>query len=268
MEQRIPPRIWSLLGVGAAALVGLALLLIALNWPTSTPTPRIHSEIPTPAENPIAVSVNGYPIRRDFWDESFLLDQVLSELAGQPVPTPEETLQRLVNEELVLRTVTGGAVPTTQQVEAQIAALQETWNVEGAAVVAALERAGLSRVVFERMVWRLLAVQAALDTLQAQGHDVNTWLEQQRTTAEIVISAGIELPSPAQPHAVVPPPTQTPPSISPPTPIPTMASSLSAPTGPEQAVDFSLRRADGSVFTLTEQLTHGPVVLVFFQRCG
>lgn len=34
------------------------------------------------------------------------------------------------------------------------------------------------------------------------------------------------------------------------------------------APDFTLQRADGSAFTLAEQLARGPVVLVFFQMVG
>jgi cytochrome oxidase Cu insertion factor (SCO1/SenC/PrrC family) len=46
----------------------------------------------------------------------------------------------------------------------------------------------------------------------------------------------------------------------PPSPLPTLASRV--------ASDFTLERSDGSAFTLSEQLAHGPVVLVFFQRCS
>ena len=36
----------------------------------------------------------------------------------------------------------------------------------------------------------------------------------------------------------------------------------------EVAVDFTLDRAGGEKFTLSDQLTQGPVILVFFQKCG
>jgi hypothetical protein len=68
-------------------------------------------------------------------------------------------------------------------------------------------------------------------------------------------------------------PTQTPTE----TPMPSSlltAGSATAPSSPlptiafEIAPDFTLERADGSTFTLSEQLAQGPVVLLFFQRCG
>ncbi|MFW6115912.1 MAG: hypothetical protein ACOC7Y_02500 [Chloroflexota bacterium] len=37
---------------------------------------------------------------------------------------------------------------------------------------------------------------------------------------------------------------------------------------PTVAPDFTLERAGGGTFALAEQLEQGPVVLVFFERCG
>jgi hypothetical protein len=40
------------------------------------------------------------------------------------------------------------------------------------------------------------------------------------------------------------------------------------PAVPDVAPDFTLDRVGGGTFTLKDQLEEGPVVLVFFERCG
>jgi hypothetical protein len=77
--------------------------------------------------------------------------------------------------------------------------------------------------------------------------------------------AASSLPAARMPAATPMPtkrPTPTPavsPALQPSSPLPTTAT--------KTAPDFTLGRADGSTFTLSEQLAQGPVVLVFFQRC-
>jgi hypothetical protein len=78
-------------------------------------------------------------------------------------------------------------------------------------------------------------------------------------------SAVSPLPTARMPAATLVPtkrPTPTPaasPVLQPSSPLPTTAT--------ETAPDFTLERADGGTFTLSEQLAQGPAVLVFFQRC-
>ncbi len=276
MESTPAPRLWALIGVSLLVILGLALLFITLGYSPNFSVPSsssVASPLPTSVgnANPIVASVNGYPIYHDFWMEAYRLDQVLSRFSGQVPPTAEETLQRLVNEELVLRLVAGGTTPTTEDVRARIAALEQEWGVDSETVEAALRQAGLSQQVFERTVWRLLSVQAAVDILRGQGEDLDEWLTQQHATADIVISPSTsslaDLPPDLPP--ALPPPTLT---AVPVTPVASAGEQTSVPPPTStvliQAVDFTLRRAGGGVLTLTEQLSRGPVALVFFQRCG
>jgi hypothetical protein len=207
----------------------------------------------------------------------------MSGIAGQPAPTSDETLQRLINEDLLLSAFPPEQPPTTEQIEAQIARLEDSWRVTDDAVTLALDSVGLDRPAFVQAIGRLLIVQASLDALQAQGYHISTWLEEQRASAEIVLDPELDSVAVAQLPAS-PTPPQTPLStatMSPlPTPIPTLTSvplidlsPLSPPTPlaqaiPEIAPDFTLARTGGGSFTLSEQLAQGPVVLVFFQKCG
>ncbi len=278
MNQRVISRLWAVLGLGVAVLAGLGLLLAFLGREPSAPAPTITPTTPTPSEGPVVASVDGRPIRYSFWMETILLDQVMSGLAGQPAPTPDETLQRLINEELALQAFPPEQEPTVDQVEARIAALEQTWGVDDAAVVTALVEAGLDRAAFERATRRLLAVQASLEALQSRGHDTKSWLEEQRASAEIVLNEEFEnvtapvLPSAQSPIATLVTSPLSVPTIESPIASPTPAPAPETPTPalalPEVAPDFTLERAGGGTLTLAEQLAQGPVVLVFFQRCG
>ncbi len=285
MDQETTPRLWITFGIGLVAVLGLALLLVFLGRgpsapiPTAAPTRAVEAD-----ENPIVASVNGRPIRYVAWFKAVLIDQVLSGLAGQPIPTSDDTLQRLINEELVVGAFPSDQTATAEQIEERIALMENAWGVSDEAVVAALENAGLIRGDLERAIERLLAVQASLEVLRGQGYEAETWLEEQRASAEIVIEPAFE--GAEVPHVpVAQSPLQSPlaqPDASPvatPTPIYAVATAVSAPTPSpapaadqppiEVAPDFTLERAGGGDrFTLSEQLAQGPVVLVFFQKCG
>jgi hypothetical protein len=260
-------------------VAALGLLLVLLGRGPGKPAP-VASAIPTSTDDPVVASMvfdqDTRAIRYSFWQETVLLDQVMSGLAGQPAPTPDETLQRLINEELVLHAFPPEQEPTAEQIEARIAALERGWGVGDAAVVTALGKVGLARATFEQTVGRLLAVEAGLEALQSQGYDATAWLEEQRASADIVLNQELDnLPTPYIPVAQSPvaTPLTSPLSTSTvesPLPSPTSATSTPVPTLaiPEVAPDFTLERAGGGTLTLSEQLAQGPVVLAFFQRCG
>ena len=284
--------------VGSVAVIGVGILLVFLARGSQTiPSPTTSPMIPDPATspiipdpmtsiipaadaNPVVASVNGQPIRYSSWLKAVRLDQVLSDLAGQPIPVPGETLERLIDQELVLQALPQERASEPDQVGQYIARLQDAWGVDDATLVTALTNVGLIRADLERAVARLLTVQAGLDALGSQGQDTSKWLEDQWAGAEIEIDQAMENATmPYTPIAQVqsqPPPATTevvliptaipvPATTSPAEPAPTPATDRALP---EIAPDFTLDRASGGRFTLSEQLAQGPVVLVFFQKCG
>jgi hypothetical protein len=270
-------RVWAVLGAVIAVVVGLGLLLAFVGRGPGPSAPAITPTPITPTDDSAVARVDGRAIQYSFWVEAVLLDQIMSGLAGQRAPTPGETLQRLINEELVLAAFPPEEEPTVGQVEAQIITLEQAWGVEDAAVMAALAEVDLTRVEFERAVGRLLQVQASLEILQSQGLDLTTWLEEHRASAEIEIFEDIAksfsptLQSPLAVSAASPMPTPTVQTPEPsPTPVPSTETPQPTPelAVPEIAPDFTLPRASGCALTLTEQLAQGPVALVFFQKGG
>ncbi len=250
-------RLWTLLGIVVLAgmvLMGLLMLLgrgPGVAAPVLERTPMLwdvnQSSGTIPADAVIAI-VDGEPIHYGAWREAVLLDRVMSGLAGQSPPSNDETLERIINELLVLQSGLAEVSPTDEQVAQRIAQLEQPWKVEEALEAVELEMAAL-----ENAVRRLLAVESGLEAVRTRGERPEVWLEEQLAKADVQVAAGItSLPvrgdSTALASPTLPPPTAT-------------------PTYP-RAVDFTLRRAGGGSLTLTEQLGEGPVVIVFIQRCG
>ena len=195
-------RVWTIGGAIGIAAIGMFLLLRGLAPPAQEP--QVVDQVPTaglsptltaqatppyvPDDDPVVAVVDDHEILYTTWLDAILIDQVLSGLAGQPAPAPEETLERLIDETLVLRSAPGGDLPTATEVEESIVQLESTWGVTDEAVTEALEHAGLSRAKFERSVVRILSVQARLDVLRSKGEDVATWLADQRSSARILIA--------------------------------------------------------------------------------
>lgn len=77
-------------------------------------------------------------------------------------------------------------------------------------------------------------------------------------------------PTPTQPQSPISP-LDTPESVQATATLPAKPPTLTPvprPEVPDVAPAFTLNRAGGGTFTLREQLEEGPVVLVFFERCG
>jgi len=253
MEQREGGRWGLFLVAGGVALAALLLLASVLSGEADRPAPRPITPVPTSADDPAVAIVDGQPIGRDFWARAVLVDRVMSELAGVPVPPPEETLDMLINELLVVRAALPQETPTGEEVEAQIASLEAEWGVGDDQVVAALEAVGLDRGALVQTVARFLVILRAQEVLEGEGTPIDDWLAEQRGRVQVeVYREQMEVVFPSVSSLASPSPLTTP------SPGP---SSIAVP-------DFGLEQAGGGVFTLTDQLARGPVVLVFFQRCG
>jgi len=247
---------WKAGGLVAAGVVALLLLFLVIgtmrfqpNSPASLPA---TAALPTPAD-PAVVEVNGQAIGVNAWVEAVRVDGAMSALAGVEPPDAEATLERLINSALLLQAVPQPA-PEAQAVADYRAALLAQWGVDEAQLPAALADAGLQPGVLERTLAYLLQVKQAQESLLAQGVDWEEWIARQRAEAEIVyhrerIDAVVR--TLAVPTAPAPTPT-----------------AVAMVVSPDTAPDFTLERAGGGQFTLSEQLAQGAVVLVFFQRCG
>ncbi len=236
-----------LVATGGVALLLLVVVIGLLGREPVLLSPPVPSPTPTWADPPVAI-VDGQPIGLNFWAEAVLLDRAMSRLAGIPAPAPQETLDRLINEVLVLRAAPQSS-PGREEVEARIAALEAAWGATDEQVAATLGEFGLDRAALERAVARLMMVQQAQTALESQGTPIQDWLTRQRSRARIVT-----YPERMRVSFVIPTPTASP------TPPPTPES--------VQAPDFTLERAGGGTLTLSEQMARGAVVLIFFQRCG
>ncbi len=274
--------IWIVVGCSLLALGGLLMGLALLrrgsaapppqNWETvqlntaeeASPTPE-----PGPPASPIVASVNDYTITQQYLNSATALNNVLSRLAGQEPLGETETLQRLIKQQLVLQNTPSETMPSEADIEDYIQRMQDAWDIDIDTLLAELEAAGVDRAFLEETIQRLLAVEAGANWLTAQGHDVNAWLVQQQQEAEITISPDLSDPSgPSSSRPDDPDPTATARTVTPtPEESPTATPGPDA-RGPHIAANFTLERAGGGSFTLEDQLQEGPVVLVFFERCG
>lgn len=283
---RSTSRIW--IAVGASlVVVAVVLLVLALLQPGSAApgpqTPEVTREEtaepttavppsptpePSPTTPPAVASVNGYTITQEYLDRSVALNGVLSDFAGQQPLGRSDTLRRLIMQQLVLQGAPHEVETTDEEVDNYIVRMQEAWNVEEDTMISELEAVGVDRDFLNETIHRLLTVQKAAQELSSEGHNVETWLSEQQEEADIEILESMSGLSPTpstEPENGSSPsaePTATPEKRPSPTPEPEQADI------PDVAPDFTLKQAGGGTFTLQDQLAEGPVVLVFFERCG
>jgi peroxiredoxin len=261
-----------LLVIAVTAIAGLLLLMTQLAG--SKPSTLANNQLPSPVEAATSINkpdqpnlddavatVNNQIITQQAWQQATRLDAVMSQLAAQPIPTAEETLDRLINEIIVLE-----AAPALNQaveaaeVEVRIQALETNWQVSDEKVVSTLAQAGLRRSDLEARVHRLIQVEAALHQLDSQEDDLTTWLTEARASAEIglyrslvsdqatSVSQSVEEPkseaSPLPPGAPALSPVFAPP--------PEMAIS---PYPQNAAPDFTLAQVNGNPSSQAQEIT-------------
>jgi cytochrome c biogenesis protein CcmG/thiol:disulfide interchange protein DsbE len=167
----------------------------AIQQPTS-----VDETVSLNEDDDVVATVNDQIITKEAWQKATRLDAVMNQLARQPIATAEETLDRLANEIIVLEAVSSsgdgdGGPPTAAELEARTLALEQSWQVSDEALVAALAEVGLTRDDLLERVGRLIQVEAALKQLAAQEADLNAWLAEARTSAEIgLYHALVDLP--------------------------------------------------------------------------
>jgi hypothetical protein len=229
-----------------------------------SPTPELPSPTPepSPTSSPLVASVNGHTITQSYLQRATALNDVLSEFAGQQSLGSEETLQRLIKQEIVLQGISLEEQLTEQDIEDYIGRMQEAWDIDEETMMSELRAAGVERDFLEETIHRLLSVQAAVASVESQGQSISEWLAKQEEEADIKIHEEMY-------SSLFAAPEETPVAVAPtpedetPTPRPDAQFDV-----PDVAPDFTLDRAGGGSLTLEDQLEEGPVVLVFFEKCG
>jgi|GEM_PF-373559 len=275
------PALLTVLVIAVLAVAGLLGLMgqLAVSAP---PTP-ITTPLPSGNEEPVSIpsdgaslaeavaTVNDEVITPKAWQQATRLDAVMSQLAAQPIPTAEETLDRLINEIIVLQAVSPLLPPqpaSTEAIEARIQTLETNWQVTDETVITALAEAGLERSDLTARVDRLLQVEAALSQLETQEDDLTAWLAAARASAEIGLYRSLvdeeigkqegEVVAEAAPPSPFPPSTPAPqPIFAPP---PEMAVS---PYPQNAAPDFTLSQLEGGSLTLSS-LRGKPTLINFW----
>ncbi len=271
--------------IGIIAVGGLLLLMGQLAAPETAPTPSSMESQPVQEpdspqepiaettgpnnnnEEDIVATVNDEIITKEAWQQVTRLDAVMSHLAFQAIPTAEETLDRLVNEIVILADVNDIPRPTAEEIETRVSSLIAAWNITAEALESALVDVGLERIDLTERVGRLIQVEAVLNRLAEQEDDVDAWLIQARASAEIGVYRSLVNPSPAETQAAQPAvaeratnieATQSVPAVST-APAPTEIEIFGPPTGmptapyPQNAApDFTLPRLNDTPLTLSD----------------
>jgi cytochrome c biogenesis protein CcmG/thiol:disulfide interchange protein DsbE len=254
----------------AGTLVFLVVFLFALQAPgpapapTATPLKGVLGTAALAADANAVASVDGDPISRAEWQQAVAIDRAMSQLAGQTFPAAEVTLDRLINQRLVLRQAGNKISASDANATERLASLQQNWRADDAAVDRALASVNLSRQDLLAEIKQLLVVEAYLK----QQQNPTAWLAAQRAQAQVGILAELASASPVTPATQVVAPTSV---VQAPTravavqsPTPTPAKNIPVGSAPGQlAFDFSLDDTSGQRIKLSDLRGH-PVVINFW----
>jgi hypothetical protein len=278
------------------ACVAALLLLKSLGAPTTPPLSLTSTPGPTPE---IVARVGEQPITFADWTVAFYLDALMSHFSGQPAPVADETLDRLVNDALILTAAAQEGISVNQsEVETRAALLLADWRLTEDQVAAEVSALGLSREAGIEAIARLLTVERYLTQVvwagvpvEEQTSALDAWLQTRRAQvgveidahrrqpslpASLSFSTAMPPPSPpsnstatplaasplATPIPPPPAPTATPLTLSPlPLPAPSLAAGQPAP-------DFALSDANAQTIRLSDYRNRRQVVVVFFRTTG
>ncbi|GIV85594.1 MAG: hypothetical protein KatS3mg052_2601 [Candidatus Roseilinea sp.] len=213
---------------------------------------------------------------REEWQRALARDRAMSALAGQSAPTPEASLQRLVNERLVLREARAAGLAATPgsgypRACARCCAagirmrhrLTLPWRGKGCRRGDALDA-----------IRRLLVVEAYLARLGSEA-DAQQWMAERRRRAKVGLYASFSAPpTPSVLVAALPTPPATPlvlasagqatasptPALAPQPVVDERAPAMAPPENP--APDFTLLDLDGQPVRLSQ--FRGQVVVLNF----
>lgn len=238
---------WKIAGTTARPVTDKPATVTALPEAPETETVPIPSPVFTGS---VALRVNGVEVSAAEVGWATAVDGVMNELAGKEVPSRAETLNRYVNdllliEEAGMRDVTVGLDEAGRRLDQ----LRTSMGFSAEQVEKALEGGGATEEDLVRRLAHLMLVERAIREVGKTHPDLDTWLDQRRAAAEIWLN-----PEYASALGFTPVVTESP---------------ESTPRGGQIAVgqsapDFALMDAQGKTVSLGDYHNSLKVVLVFY----
>lgn len=255
--------------ISIGAVLGIVAGLIFLWSLFLKPSGQIEIS-PTPLETDtsrVVAAVNEIEISEQSWQRAVALDTAMSLLAGQPQPTAEQVLDRLVNAQLVLsaaRKQQPDLKFDLAQAEQRINALLANWGKSESDLALSLQSSGIARPALLAEMQNLLLIEAYLSQVE-QSTSSTLWLQNQRNVARVSIYADLAVSGMGESAQTAPEPTFASPSVVQFTPTPNLALEA-ADTGSAEgqvAPDFELLDLSGQPVRLSS-FRGQPVVINFW----